>query len=225
MSSELSRTIRAYLADIYRLSDGASSEDAFVSTSALAESLDVSAPAVNRMISKLKESGLLVHEPYQGMRLTDAGKSEALKELRRHRITESFLVAVMGFGWHEVHAEANLMSGSLSESITERMAIMAGFPTHCPHGEPIPSADGTLSPMNDHILANCEANHDYIITRVRTREPDRLEYLAALSLIPGTRFHLINRAPFNGPLQLKVANEYRIIGHNLAELIRVKVGD
>lgn len=222
-NDDLSSTMRDYLADIYRLSDRGSQVNDFVSTSTLADMLDVSAPAVNRMVTNLKNKGLLEHEPYQGIRLTEVGKREALKELRRHRIAESFLVNVMGFGWHEVHEEANRMSGALSEILTERMAKMAGNPTRCPHGEPIPSAEGVLIPFEDQLLSEVEEGGLYEVTRVRTREPDRLDYIAALGLTPGKIVRVLHRAPFNGPLQLKVGEEYRIVGHNLAELIRIKV--
>jgi DtxR family Mn-dependent transcriptional regulator len=115
--ADLNSTLRErhYLTEIYRLRErGASQEDGFISTSAVADLLDVSAPAVNRMVTKLKESGLLEHEPYQGIRLTPKGEREALKELRRHRIAEVFLVQVMGFGWHEVHEEADRMAQGLT---------------------------------------------------------------------------------------------------------------
>lgn len=233
MSDDLSPKMFDYLAEIYRLSDGERvvsdaapvNDDGFISTSALAELVDVSAPAVNRMVTRLRELALLEHEPYRGVRLTEEGKREALKQLRRHRIAEVFLVKVMGFGWHEVHEEANRMTSALSDMLTTRMFEMSGNPTHCPHGEPIPNAAGSIPTLGDFLLPAAPVNHDYIITRVRTRERDRLEYLAALGLLPGTKVHLLHIAPFNGPMQLKVNKEYRIIGHNLAELIRVKSTD
>lgn len=213
--------MRDYLAEVYRLWDLGAGADGYVNTSALADTLDVSAPAVNRMITRLKELGLLEHEPYQGIRLTPAGQREALKELRRRRITEAFLVNVMGFGWHEVHDEASRISGALSETLVARMAEMAGSPICCPHGEPIPSADGVIEPARDFLLSAGHEGEHYTISRVLTRETDRLEYIAALGLLPGTALQLLHLAPFHGPLQLKVGEEYRIIGHNLAELIKV----
>jgi Mn-dependent transcriptional regulator len=214
--------MRDYLAEVYRLWDRGANANGYVNTSTLADTLDVSAPAVNRMITRLKELGLLEHEPYQGIRLTPAGQREALKALRRHRIAEAFLVNVMGFGWHEVHEEASRISAALSEALTARMAEMAGNPTHCPHGEPIPTADGMLEPVRDTLLADGREGERYVITRVLTRESDRLEYIAALGLLPGRKVQLLHVAPFNGPLQLKMGEEYRIIGHNLAELIKVR---
>ena len=219
----LSSTMRDYLAEIYRLSDRERQPEGFVSTSALADLLDVSAPAVNRMVTKLREQNLLQHEPYQGIRLTDQGRREALKQLRRQRIVEVFLVKVMGFEWHQVHEEADRMSRALDDMVTDRMAQMAGNPTHCPHGEPIPTPEGDLVEPDDVLLSDAPQEVMLEITRVRTREPDRLEYMAALELIPGAQLQIVHAAPFHGPIQLRLKDkEFRIIGHNLAEMIRVQ---
>lgn len=219
---DLTTTIRKYLAQVFRLADRSAELSGYVTTSALADALFVSPPAVNRMVTRLREMGLLEHEPYQGIRLTPDGQREALRQLRLHRIAESFLVNVMGFKWHEIHEEADNLARGLTEPLTARMFMMAGAPTTCPHGEPIPSADGEIPPINDVLLTNAPHNEALIVTRVRTREPDRLEYLAALGLVPGTHLEVLHTAPFNGPLQLRVNKEYRIIGHNLAEMLRVR---
>jgi DtxR family transcriptional regulator, Mn-dependent transcriptional regulator len=221
MAQKLSATMRDYMVELYRLSELYNRGETHVSTSALADLLDVSAPAVNRMVTKLKELGLLYHEPYQGIGLTDAGRREALITLRNHRITEAFLVNVMGFGWHEVHEEAHRMSSALSETLAQRMAEMAGNPTHCPHGEPIPDISGHMDEPDDKPLIEVEDGHHLRITRVRTREADRLEYIAALGLVPGAQVELLHKAPFHGPIQLKLGEEYRIVGHNLGEVILV----
>lgn len=220
--NELSATMRDYLAEIYRLSDRGNNDQGYISTSALADLLDVSAPAVNRMVTRLRELELLQHEPYQGIRLTESGTREALKQLRKHRIIESFLVSVMGFAWHEVHGEADAIGKAITEPLVERMAAMAGNPQFCPHGEPIPTIDGDVPEMHDELITEAPHHQMLEITRVRTREPDRLEYLAALHLMPGAHVMVLNAAPFNGPIQLKLETEFRIIGHNLAEMVRVK---
>jgi DtxR family Mn-dependent transcriptional regulator len=226
MVAALSATMRGYLAEIYRLSDREGQPDGFVSTSALADLLDVSAPAVNRMVIKLRDLGLLQHEPYQGIRLTDAGRREALKQLRRHRIVEVFLTKVMGFGWHEIHEEADRISPALADLVVERMSEMAGKPTHCPHGEPIPSPEGEIPELHDILIPDAPQGVMLEITRVRTREPDRLEYMAALELMPGARLQIVHAAPFHGPIQLRLGDkEFRIVGHNLAEMIRVQPVD
>lgn len=222
-AGELSPTMRDYLAEIYRLSEVGEPGN-YVSTSALAEMLNVSTPAVNRMITRLRELGMLQHEPYQGIRLTPEGSAEALKQLRRQRIVESFLVTVMGFGWHQVHDEAIRIARTLGEPIAARMLQMSGDPAVCPHGEPIPSIEGEIADLHDQALPDAPHNQLLTVTRVRTREPDRLEYLAALGLLPGRTVEVLHSAPFHGPIQLRVGKEYRIIGHNLAEMIRAIPG-
>ncbi|MFN8377842.1 MAG: metal-dependent transcriptional regulator [Anaerolineae bacterium] len=225
-AGELSPTMRDYLAEVYRLSDQHDGgRNGYISTSALAEILDVSAPAVNRMVTRLRELSCIQHEPYQGIRLTPEGTREALRQLRRQRIVEAFLVTVMGFGWHEVHDEAIRIARTVAEPIEQRMEAMAGYPIVCPHGEPIPSPDGTIFDLQDQPLTEAPQNQVLMVTRVSTREADRLEYVAALGLLPGRTVEVLHAAPFHGPLQLRVGKEYRIIGHNLAEMIRAKVNE
>lgn len=225
MSDNLSDTMLGYLVEIYRLSKQTDDPDEYVNTSAIAELLNVSAPAVNRMITKLRDTGMLLHEPYQGVKLTAAGERRTLIKLRRQRIAEVFLVNVMGFGWHEIYEEADRMGSALEDPLAERMLEMAGNPTFCPHGEPIPTKEGAIIQLNDMTLTRLPVGKTGVITRVRTRESDRLEYIAALGLVPGAKLQLIHVAPFEGPLQLKLGKEYRIVGHNLAAFIRVKPVD
>lgn len=225
-SGELTPKMRDYLVQVYRLCALEGQPGAYISTSAVADSKIVSAPAVNRMIGRLRDMGLVEHEPYKGIRLTSEGQRAALKQLRRHRIIEAFLTQVMGFGWHQVHDEADRMASATTDVLIERMASMAGNPTHCPHGEPIPSAEGEIDAVDDVLLPDAPQHTPMTITRVQTREADRLEYLAALELVPGTLLEVHHAAPFHGPLQLKLEagrEAYRIIGHNLAEMIRVRV--
>ncbi len=223
--SDLTAKMRDYLAEIYRLSDRArdmGASDGYIGTSALAEMKDVSPPAVNRMVTRLRELGYLSHEPYKGIRLTVEGEREALKQLRRQRIVEVFLVNVMQFKWHEIKTEADRMAHALPDMIAERMWEMSGKPEVCPHGEPIPTANGEVESPEDQLLINAPHNQLLVITRVRARERDRLEYIAALGLLPGTQIEILQMAPFNGPIQLRAGKEYRIIGHNLGEMIKVR---
>ena len=215
--------IRAWLAQIWRLSERLRHDDtAWVGTAELGEAMEASPPVVNRMVTRLRRDELLYHEPYRGVRLSAAGEHEALLELRRQRIAEVFLERVMGFGWHEVHSEAANLCSGLGDLLTERMAQMSGQPQRCPHGELIPAADGSLAPAQDRLLSMVAPNSGRLrLTRVLTREPGRLEYLAALGLRPDTELELIHAAPFDGPLQLRTGREYRIIGHSLALLICV----
>jgi len=215
-----SSAMQEYLAEAFRLAYY-QADTPYISTSALAEVMNVSAPAVTRMVQRLKEAGYLEHEPYQGIYLTPAGEREALTNIRRHRLVEVFLVSVMGFGWHEVHDEADALGEVVTDSIVERMEVMAGFPRRCPHGEPIPSAEGEMPRINDFTLNAAEPGSDLVISRVSTHDADKLAYLGELGLRPGTAFHLVSRAPFNGPLHLRIGANEAVIGHELAGALRV----
>ena len=183
--------------------------------------LMVSPPAVNRMVNRLKDLDLIEHEPYQGIKLTGAGVKEALLHLRAHRVAEAFLSKVMGFDWNDIYAEASQISSALNNTLIDRMAAMSGNPQFCPHGEPVPQKNGDIQAIEDILLSDAEAETRVKVTRMRTREADRLSYIEALGLLPDSELEVIHKAPFNGPMQLKIGEEYRIIGHNLAELIRV----
>jgi DtxR family Mn-dependent transcriptional regulator len=223
MSSELSSKMRAYMAEIYRLLDRQPNAAENVTSSQLADWLFVSPPAVNRMVNRLSELGLLVHQPYQGITITERGKLAALQHIRRQRIAEAFLVQVMGMDWLTVHEEAQRLSDGLSETVVQRMFEMTGAPGVCPHGEPIPDAQGMLPPVTDEFLSQIAAGSKIRVSRLITREFDRLQYIEALGLAPGQVCEVIHVAPFDGPLQLQLGREFRIIGHNLAQLIRAEV--
>ena len=220
--AELNSRLRANLAEIYRLIDRGPADAEYLSTSLLVERLLISPPAVNRLVNRLSQLGLLRHEPYQGVAMTASGRVEALKQIRVQRIAEVFLVQVMGINWLQAHDEALQLSRGLSEAVIERMAAMTGEPAYCPHGEPIPDRNGALTPLEDESLAQLEAGLDARITRLITREIDRLQYLEALGLVPGQDIHIIHIAPFEGPMQIRLGREFRIIGNNLAQLIRVQ---
>ncbi|MDE2749324.1 MAG: metal-dependent transcriptional regulator [Chloroflexota bacterium] len=223
MSRELSSKMRAYMAEIYRLIDRQPDAAKNVTSSKLADWLFVSPPAVNRMVNRLSELGLLVHQPYQGITITERGRTEALKHIRCQRIAETFLVHVMNINWLTAHEEAQRLSDGLSDAVVQRMFEMTGEPAACPHGEPIPDAQGKLPPASDVFLSEIGAGSRIRITRLITRESDRLQYIEALGLVPGQVCEVIHVAPFDGPMQLKLGREFRIIGDSLAKLIRAEV--
>lgn len=223
MTSELSSKMRAYLAEIYRLIDRQLEPAEYVSTSQLAETLDVSPPAVNRMVNRLSKNGLLHHQPYQGIAITESGRVEALKHIRKQRVAEVFLVQVMRMSWLEVSEEARRLSDGLSDAVLQRMIEMTDDPATCPHGEPIPRASGMLPPASDVFLSQVTEGAAIRVSRLITRESDRLQYVEALGLAPGQVCEVIHVAPFEGPMQLKLGREFRIIGQSLARLIRVDI--
>jgi DtxR family Mn-dependent transcriptional regulator len=216
---EISATMRDYLAEIYRLGQGG----VWVSTTALAERLNVSGPAAVRMVRRLHQGGLVDHLPYRGVRLTRAGTKAALLGIRRHRLVERFLVEVLKFGWHEVHDEADELQKGITQILEDRIDELMGHPSSCPHGDPIPTRDGVMPELNDKPLMVVPPGAKGQISRVKTREPEKLQYLAEIGLTPGAPFELVNRSPFNGPLRLKIGpNQHeQVIGVELAAALWV----
>lgn len=214
---EPSAAMREYLAEIYRLQEDAPT----VSTTSLADRLNVSPPAIPRMLKRLQSVGFVKHVPYQGVELTPLGREQALQEIRRHRILEVFLVQVMGFSWDETHEHADQLSAGLNDRLTERMAEMTGLPQRCPHGEPIPDRDGKLPEVKDACIVNFGVGYRGVVSRVRTHEPEKLQYLGTLGLMPGMAFEILGRAPFNGPMRLRIEREEVVIGYELMKLLWV----
>ncbi|MCU0466431.1 MAG: metal-dependent transcriptional regulator [Anaerolineae bacterium] len=216
----LSPAMQEYLAEAYRLAYY-QGEAQYVSTSALARVLNVSDPAVTRMVQRLRDAGYLDHEPYKGVRLTAEGEREALKNIRRHRVVERFLTDVMSFGWHEVHEAADALGGTVSDVLVERMAEMAGHPRRCPHGEPIPTIDGVMPRVVDRPMTEVSEGEMLMVSRVNSHDESVLKYLDGLGLKTGASFTLAERAPFNGPLRLDINGHAHHIGHELAGVLRV----
>lgn len=209
-----------YLAEAYRIAHY-QENDPYVSTSAIAEEMGVSAPAVTRMVQRLKDAGYVDHEPYRGIILTPAGEREALYSIRRHRIVERFLVDVMQFSWHEVHDAADEMGAVVSDAVVNRMDKMTGFPRRCPHGEPIPAANGTMPTVVDKPLQDADIGQMWTVSRVHTHDDNLLQYLSTMGLMPGVTFQLVEKAPFNGPLKIVIHGKEQFVGYEIAYVLRV----
>jgi DtxR family Mn-dependent transcriptional regulator len=210
---------REYLAEIYRLQT-ASEEP--VTTTALAERLEVSPPAVVRMMRRLAHEGYLRRQPYKGVSLTPEGEREALKSIRRHRLLEAFLVIVMRFGWDEVHEHAHGLEGVINDQFEDRMDELAGYPKRCPHGDPIPTKDGQMPELPDASLSEFAVGTRGVIRRIRNHTPEKLRYLAEHRLMPGAAITLLGRAPFNGPVRLKTPLGELVLGAEMARDILIE---
>ena len=210
---------REYLAEIYRLQ---TSTDESITTTAMAIRLDVTPPAVVRMMRRLAHEGFLKRQPYKGVRLTPEGEREALKSIRRHRLLEAFLVTVMKFSWDEVHTHAHGLEPAINDQFEDRMDELAGYPKRCPHGDPIPSKDGVMPILNDESLTQFPIGTKAVISRIRNHTPEKLRYFAELQLFPGTSISLVGRAPFKGPVRIKNGTGEHVLGAELAEQILIE---
>jgi DtxR family Mn-dependent transcriptional regulator len=215
----VSPAMQRYAAEIYRLQQ----DHEQVSISLLTSHIEASVQAISTMVKRLNKNGYLVHEPYRGVRLTPAGEKIAMPSLRRHRLTEVFLVKVMGYDWASAHELSDTFEKGLNDEIEDRVFELTGRPTRCPHGEPIPSKDGVMPAVKDEPLANVPSGSDCVVSRVRTHDPDKPRYIAELGLIPGVPFHLLSCAPFQGPLRLQMKLHDHVIGYELSQSIWVDV--
>ena len=182
-----SASIEDYAKAIYALEE----RHGVASTTALAERLEISPPAVSAMVKKLAALGYVTHVPYRGVRLTDQGRRVALEVLRHHRLLETYLVEELGVPWDRVHAEAEVLEHVLSEGLEERIAAKLGEPTHDPHGDPIPAPDGTVVEPETVGLDTLAAGDRGRFVRVSDSDPKLLRELADLGIRPGDELEVL----------------------------------
>ena len=206
-----------YLKAAYRLRDEAGP----VTTQALAAELGVSAPSVTNMVKRLHGLGLVHHERYRGVELTNTGEQVALEIVRHHRLLELYLVEALGFPWDEAHVEADRLEHHVSAKLEARLEAALGHPTRDPHGDPIPSWEGTIPEAQDVPLLKLEPGVRAVIARVSDRDPERLRYLGSLGLYPGVAVAVLEKLPFEGPIRIGVDGAEHAIGRALAAAIRV----
>src|SRR5918995_4861141 len=147
------------------------------STKDVADRLSISSASVSNMFVRLHEMGLAEYERYQGASLTETGREEALRLVRRHRLIETFLLEHLGYSWQEVHEEAERLEHAVSDGFTERLAEFLGHPDHDPHGDPIPAADGTLEQDDSFPLSEAAAGRRVRIYKVSDESIPTLDYL------------------------------------------------
>ncbi len=209
----LSQAIEDYIKAIYIL--GVDTEGG-VSTTKIAEALEVSSASVTNMIKKLAKMGLVRYESYYGAELTDSGKKIALEIIRHHRLLELYLKEVMGYSWDEVHDEAEKLEHHISEQFEDKIAELLNNPTHDPHGDPIPSKDGVMPEIANEPLTEAEIGEQVMLGRVANQDPELLRYLEEIGLIPGIVLEVVKKAPFNGPITIKIEDEELVVGYEIA---------
>jgi DtxR family transcriptional regulator, Mn-dependent transcriptional regulator len=219
-SKQVTHAMEDYLKAIYRLEE----RDMAVTTQQLGHEVNVSGASVTNMVKRLDELKLVEYSRYKGVVLTEHGRKIALEVIRHHRLLELYLSESLGMPWHEVHAEAERLEHHLSEELEARMDSVLGYPTHDPHGDPIPSPDLVIDEVRGVNLTALKPGEWGTVTRVSDRNPEQLEYLGTLGLYPGAIVKLIERLPFDGPLRITVGSREAVIGPPLARLVSIEVG-
>ena len=209
----LSDAIQDYLKEIYKLrTDGGK-----VTTTGLAKRLHVSPASVSAMVKKLAALGLAEHVPYRGVDLTPAGERVALEVVRHHRLLELYLAETLGIAVESVHAEADRLEHVLSDELEARIDSALGYPTHDPHGDPIP--DAQLQMQDEHVvrpLSALAAGEAGTVRRVPD-DDDLLPQLSVLGLVPGRKISVRKRRP----LTISIDGIEQVVPRKLADAVGV----
>jgi DtxR family Mn-dependent transcriptional regulator len=216
---ELSDAVQDYAKAIWTLAQR--SRDP-VPTSALADRLGVSPASASAMTGRLEEMGLVTREPYKGVKLTHAGERVALEVVRHHRLLELYLAEALGMSWDRVHEEAEVLEHAISPELSELIAAKLGNPTHDPHGDPIPTANGEIDEAPTRALAELSTGERGRFTRVSDSNSDMLRYLSERGIAPGDELECVGREPFGGPLTVRANGREHALGDQLARAMRVQ---
>ncbi|HLV01274.1 MAG TPA: metal-dependent transcriptional regulator [Acidobacteriota bacterium] len=213
----ISRAMEDYLKAIYQLSI----EIDRVSTSQLAERMKCTPASVTNMLQKLSGLKVVEYAPYQGVKLTPAGRKIALEVIRHHRLLELYLSEVLGYSWDQVHAEAEELEHFISEEFEARIDEALGFPDRDPHGDPIPTKDLEISTERFLSLWEAESGQGLTVRRVNDDNPEMLRYLASIGIYPDVQLIVVEKAPFNGPVHIQIDSGQHSLGEELARQIFV----
>lgn len=217
-AEELTAPVEDYLKAIYdiELAGGAAA------TTDIAQRLAIAPASVSGMVRRLADQGLIAHERYRGVRLTEVGRRAALRTLRRHRVIEAYLAGALGYPWDRVHEEAERLEHAASDELVDRMAAAIGEPTVDPHGAPIPTREGAVEERQHVTLAELETGCRARVVRVSDEDAERLRYLAELDIVLGAELEVTARAPYDGPITIRLDAGDRIVGPALAAQVRVE---
>lgn len=218
-----SSTVENYLKAIYHGQAQLAKDARLVSMGQVASALNVTPGTATTMVKALAESGLAEYEPYSGVRLTAAGEKLAVLVLRRHRLVELFLVEVMGMSWDEVHEEAEQLEHVVSDRLIDRIDRMLGRPTRDPHGDPIPTAEGTIPAGHHDSLLSCPIDTPLRVTRVADQDPAFLRFIESNGLKPGQAIEVESRDSAADSVRLRLPGGGRLtIGARAASKVLVE---
>ncbi|MBE0429710.1 MAG: metal-dependent transcriptional regulator [Thermoleophilia bacterium] len=215
----ITQAVEEYLEAIYKMS----LEDGPVIAARLAERMNVSPPTVADMLKRLTENGLIKANRREGVVLTKKGLETAESLVRRHRLWERFLTDVLGLDWDAVHEEACKLEHAMSLQVEKRLAEILGHPETCPHGHPIPGTRGAHRREKEaRPLSALGVGEESVIERVAEEDPQLLQYLASLGLLPEAKVRIKEIAPFKGPMLVQVAGAQYALGQEVASKIMVR---
>jgi DtxR family Mn-dependent transcriptional regulator len=187
----------------------------------LAERLGVTSVSANEMVRRLGEHGLATHIPYKGISLTEKGREVACNVMRRQRLWEVFLYDYLKIEWSKIYELACLLEHATAPEVTEALAVFLGNPTTCPRGNPIPAADGSFAPLDVIPLSEAVMGDTLRVAAVNATRTDVLKYLQERNLLPGREMTLLEAAPMQGPLTVRVDGKDVALGLQIADFVLV----
>jgi len=218
-AEEVSSTIEEYLEAIYALQE----RNGSAKTTELAKRLNVALGTITNTVESMEKQNLIVHEPYKGVKLTAKGRKIALDVVRRHRLSERLLTDILKMEWSKAHEAACRLEHAIADKdVLKPLDKALGHPKTCPHGNPIPSESGTLTEEKSELLTNLSQGDSGVILKITDERQDMLQYLATLGLVPGASILIEEKAPFNGPIIVKVVGASYALGRNVASVIWVR---
>ena len=218
MSVQLSESTEMYLKAMAELGAGE-----VVAVGQLAGRLGVTNVSANEMVHRLTDQGLVSHTPYKGVSLTPTGKTRACSVLRRQRLWECFLYEHLKIEWAKLYELACALEHATAPEVTEALAAFLDDPQICPRGNPIPAADGSLTPLNGILLRDAPIGSTVRILAINATETNVLRHLQERDILPGRDLTVMEAAPMEGPLMLNVNGNYVALGLLLSEFVIVKV--
>jgi len=217
-SRRLTQAQEDYLKSLYELGGHGGS----VGTSQLAGQLGVSAASATEMLGKLAAQQLVTHDRYRGATLTDGGLAVALEIIRHHRLLEMFLTRTLGYGWDEVHDEAERLEHVISERMEERIYEALGRPDVDCHGDPIPTLGGEVAPAASRSLMEVRAGERVTVRRVSDRDPGKLRVVEKLGLRLGTPLEVLAESEYEGPIEVRAGGRRRQVPLGIARVVFVQ---
>lgn len=209
-----------YLKTIYHLE---TSSNQGISTNAIANKLATKASSVTDMLKKLSDKELVVYKKYQGVKLTNSGNKVAANIVRKHRLWEVFLVEKLNFSWDEVHDIAEQLEHIKSPKLIQELDKYLNFPTHDPHGDPIPDQEGNLKVIKKYLLSSLEINQSGVCIGVEDSSSEFLKYLDKNDIQLGKTITVLEKEDFDNSFLIRIENKNISISHKIANNLYIKI--
>ncbi len=218
MVEEVTAVIEEYLEGIYRLQE----KSGVARTSEIVKLLQVAPGTVTNTVERLEKESLVTHVPYKGVKLTEKGRKIAIDVIRRHRLSERLLTDVLRVKWSEAHQIACKLEHSITGNVVKKLEKALKHPQTCPHGNPIPTQCGGIIEEKSEPLSNLEPKEKGVVVKITDEEKELLEYLANLGLVPRASLEVVEKAPFNGPITVKINETKQALSFEIASIIYVR---